>query len=95
MKEFAMNMLTWNFQYQYIESIELIPYVPDENLSNQYKGKDIVLNLEPTHWLQYKASGNYGYTGEPDSSKISTKAPVGKKDGVFYFCGARYDSEKL
>ena len=85
--EIQLSLLTIFLGENTITEISATPFDPNTP-NNPVYGREIELNIAPTHMLSIKHQGNAGFEGSESSGAASM--PVGQKDGKYYFCGWAY-----
>lgn len=87
LQEIQMNFLTMFIGVNKVTDISFEP-LPDDMSSNPINGREVDLNITPTHLFSVKHAGNGGFEG--GASNGSASMPVGMLNGRYYFCGWVY-----
>ena len=92
MQRLQLALLTLFLGEDKVNDISIVPFDPDTP-NNPINGREVELNIAPTHMFTVTHSGNAGFEGGPSSG--TSAMPIGQKNGRYYFCGWSYkDSPK-
>jgi len=86
-QKLQLGMVTVLLGKHKITDISIIPFDP-ATPSNPVNGREVELNITPTHMFSAKHQGNAGFQGGASSGSVMM--PIGKRDGRYYFCGWAY-----
>ena len=87
LRDIQLGLLTMFLGDNRITNISTTPFDPNTP-GNPINGREIKLNISPTHMFSIEHEGNGGFEGGLSSGTAAM--PIGKKGGRYYFCGWTY-----
>ena len=87
LREIQLSILTIFLGHNRVTNIASEPFDPNTP-NNPINGREIELNICPTHMILIEHEGNAGFKGGRSSG--SATMPIGVKNGRYFFCGWTY-----